>query len=891
MAVTFLSRPKWLYTIGGIVVFVGIGLLGTSIYVKSVLLPSVKGGIDKMRFIDDLNEKDTCDVSVLGDLPCSDKRLKALTMLSKEKRDICMSSEAPESKAIASASRWCQEGDPGCIKPRVCEPGENMVFHFFSVKNPSEVLNGSTPELEEMEPIRITKTTDKVKVDTKTLESDGTISYREANRFTLTDPADFALLNQTVVIPNPAAWTVAHDREGGRASMDSGFYVIAAAVFYKVFEEKMAEMTAALPVRQWFTGRTGINLDTLVIDQFHSGSFSLALGELLASPACPLLVPLIAQGLQSTLPADVAIRMMCQEGFRNNIGFSVFSPLLKASKITLSPKDAPFFYEFEKGCADNSEKPSYVCRLDRMCPQAPGSVEHNACIKPTLDRAYVEELFNMFGVIRDSLKPGLRDTEKLTGGAKAINFLTSGCKVGNIVPPGPVCDLLKEQLLRIGRLAFTKNNPKWKAILAQNGWDTNEDFARKVYPYFIRAQIGTLMGFGMDKPIKDVNGYQLGLQMWVNSLKSDDSVTDFTDGPFTVAVSSKTGPVNRLVRTTVKGKALTQACTFDTGCLRKITLSSPEFCKDIPDVCKPEPLDGQMVGFIPPRKYGENEGLMDVQSLTDPDTLTKIEFTRSPEEKPWGQLKVHEWNMTNLNLALHNCDRDNKNLSRGIDCDSPKGTKNFGYHAAYRVYHPGIIYVPFYMSLPWFVNPAKNHMHAGAYDPMDRIKITKCKTCPEIRDFSSRLYTEPETGMHVFGSVKMQLNVRISNNMANLTKLGEPIPPMRSLKAAVPGEFDFLLPLFWVNKHNEAPAYQAVKLASLQSLGSTVNVMFGLMLSAGILLLAAGLCLIYRARVIQKKQQLLFGSRDSIKSIGETDRSTAALNSPENTPTPNQNLV
>ena len=887
MALTIFNKPKWLFAIGGFLTALGIGLFIASVVIKATLLPSVTRGIDRLRFIDDSVDDDQCEVALLGDLPCPSKRLKALAKSSAEKFETCMSDSQPESKALASVTRWCGRGDPGCDKPNVCKQGDKFVYHFFSVLNPLDVLEGRPAQLKEMEPIRITKLTDKVDMNISKIRSEGRLSFKEASMYTLTEPDDDVLLDQVITVPNPAMFSVTFDNGRNRASSESFHYIGAAAIFYSKFEATVRNMTSSIPAREWFDGSTAINLDTLIIDQFISGEFTLALGELLASPACPRLVPLLAKGLNATLPTDVAIAMMCHDGYRNNIGFSVFGPLLKASKISFTPKDAPFFYEFDKGCADASDRPANSCYLNRMCPQPVGSSEHAACIAPSLDRMYVESLFEDFRSWSNKLasKSGGSVGEALD---QIRSFLLGDCRTRRNLRPASsaICDKLIEQLQRLGRSALTTNNPKWKDVKKSAGWDLDNDSALKLYPYFFNGTIRDLMGFGFEKPRKDANGMQIGPQMWVSSLYENGTASAFTNGPYVIAVSSNSGDVNKYTEVSVNvGKdrpaVFTQSCAFDSGCMQSNLFESRGMCQATPGVCQPEAVGGQPVGFIPPRMFLKRE-VQRSHTIFDPDTFVKAEFSREATEHEWGPLKVHKWQLNSINFALHSCEATGHGVARGIDCDSPRGAKNIGYHLSYKIPHssPRDLFVPMYLSHPWFKGSS---LSAGTYDPMDKLKIIPCDSCPADRDWSSYLYTEPETGTHVLGTTKMQMNIRLSSNMAEKSRLhGTKGQNRRSLKTAVPGNFDLLIPLFWMDRYDHAPLYQAAKLAAIQSLPRTINVMFGAFLSAGLILTAIGGWIINKARKDRRRAKFLLESRESLKpqqSLGESDRGSTGVNS------------
>lgn len=868
------DNPKvWLYS-GAFAALVGLSMLVTSIVLKTSVLPAVQRSVWKMRHMDSVHDSGDCEAALVGDMACSGKRFEAWSMPSSKKYDACMAGDAPVSRALAAAIKWCEIGDAGCDKPRVCRQGENYVYHFFSVLNPLEVLSGLKPELQEMEPIRITKIVDKVNPSYS--EADGTVQWEEASRFVLTDPADDALLDQVIVSPNAAAMAVLSPLSGsGRVPADAVTYLVAAAMFYSTFEDVLSNMTQSVPFRSIFAGATAVNLDTIVKDQFRAGAFTLALGEILAAPGCPSLVPLLATALNSSIPVSVAVPMMCHSGYRNNIGFSMFSALLKNVKLAVVPSDAPFFYEFEKGCVDHSERPANACYLHKRCPFPAGSAEYSACVQPSLSVEYVDELFETFRAISQAM------TDQNSGGmmSMALSFLTGGCRTLNLNSlPDKLCNQLIEQLMRLGRSAGTTNNPKWRRFREELGWGANkldEDVAAKVYPYFLKGTVRHLMGFGYEKPVKSPAGGQLGPQLWVDSLSANGSTTKFTKGPFVQAMASRFGNQGLNYFTKIKvGSALaSESCAFDHGCFNQPAFAGST-CVAEPGVCEPDPVAGHGAGYMPPR-FWEPSNQPTETTVFAPDFFLKAHFRLAAADEQWTEnLRVNKYRMTGMNVARHNC--EGTTTSRGVDCDSPAGTKNIGYQLSYSapMGEPRTLFTSTYISAPHFANSTGEGQ--GIYNPGERVKITACKSCPEGRDFSSWLFSEPETGTHVHGSLKLQMNVRLATDAARLSRSNDPTnkKDLRRPAFVMPKDIDVLLPLFWVDKTDTALPFQAAKLASIQSLPKTFNTLFGVLLGLGIVIVACGGYLIHQGMKLKKAKSIIRRSSDSLKLDPLGDRAS-----------------
>ena len=793
-----------------------------------------------MRYIDNTHEVDGCNNIVLGDATCPGKRFEAWSAPSQKKFDTCMSDDAPSSKSLGAISKWCSSGDEGCNKPEICKPGQFIDYYFFSVRNPVEVLQGHPADLMEMEPVRIKKAMDRVEVDSSLLETEGTLSWREAYRFELADDSQAHLLDQEVVIPNPGMFATVLAKRGNRVAADAMTFFMGAAMFYTKFQEKITNMTSSLPTKM-FTGKTAIDFSSLVKDQYRKGSFTLALGEILASQACPLLIPILGAAMGSAMPHEVSVLTMCHSGFIGNIGMSAFSTLTRAVGLNLAPSDGAFFYEVEKGCMTKSEFPGNACYLKDVCPFPETSAEYAACVEPSLTEKDANDLFSFLASLNGS-------EESIMG---ALGFLTEDCYMGiGQLRPRAKCDSVRSQLLRLGKSAVIALNPEKKKILAAHGWmgsDLDEEMGRKVAPYFIKGTIRDLMGLGESKPRKDpLTKSPLGLNLWINSLRPDGTHSAFTFGPVTQRVSSKWGSLGMGTFTNVKGR--TSSCAFDYGCMAQDEFQMSGTCSIEAGKCEPSLVDGFDAGFVPGHIFGDADlgssefhGEGRSLKMFMPETFLAGNFVQTKSDAEWKNgLLVDEWSLAGIPaMEARNCGDLSKGASRALFCDSPRGTLNVGYQLAYDAHElgPRMLHLPLYASFPHFTNQVENTVHPGAFDPLEKLRIRPCASCPSERDFGTRLFTEPETGAHVLGSQKMQLNVRVSakSSLSSRTP-GTAGTDVHSAGIGLQENVDLLIPLFWFNRFDQAAPFQAEKLASLQSLPRTVNIIFGVCLAVAVIL-------------------------------------------------------
>jgi hypothetical protein len=238
-----------------------------------------------------------------------------------------------------------------------------------------------------------------------------------------------------------------------------------------------------------------------------------------------------------------------------------------------------------------------------------------------------------------------------------------------------------------------------------------------------------------------------------------------------------------------------------------------------------------------------------------PEFFIRGDLVQTESDVSWRSgLLVDKWRLTGMNIRTENC---TSTARRGMDCDSPRGTKNLGFQMAHETKSlgPKDLYVPIFASFPWFANVVEPQV-PGVYDPMSKLKIHKCKSCPEERNFGTELWTEPETGTQVMGSQKLQVNIRLASDIANLSSIpgltGGKI--VDTAKYTIGKDIDILIPTFWVERYDAATPYQAAKLAMLQTLPRTINIIFGVLLVLGVIFIAGSYLLVRRGLGLRQKQ-------------------------------------
>jgi len=751
-------------------------------------------------------------------------------------------------------------------------------------------MDGHKAEIKEMLPLTIIKSIDRVNINTDRLETDGTIEWQEAYGFDVIDDTT-PLLDQIITIPNPSMFTTIIASNGNRVSADAILYTLAAVKFYHTFQELINNRTSHLPFTDYFAGKTRISFPTLVRDQYRSGLFTRAVGEILASPACRILVPIVAEGIQSSIPAETAVPILCHDGYRDNIGISAFSVLLRPMGFKISPSDAPFFYEFEKGCKEHSKFPSQACYLKDVCND---EGDYDACIEPSLSELDAKNLFDFFHSVAEKLSIPARIDE---GKASVVEFLTNGCRLGGRgarIRSAQVCSKIHQQLMRVGRAAAIGMNPKRKDLLKAYGWGSNGldlEIGAKVVPYFIKGTIRDLMGFGISKPRKDpLTGTPLGLNKWINSILPNGGLSDFISQPIRQQFSSRFSRVpNKFI--SVGDRKF--SCAFDYGCMQQKTFisTSGKSCDPEPNACAPVFIEGTDVGYsgTSVNMFGMTQMIVPQTTEKKDDTLFMPEFflnAKFQEQEinvPVGDegLRVNKWKLTGLTNNRFNCHQSSHGSSRGIDCDSPIGSMNLGYHLTYEIKRasPLFMHLPLYASFPHFVNPDFLLPPASGdgvtYNPTEKISITECAGCRDTRAgkdewYQTELWTEPETGAHVFGSQKLQLNVRVMGNTSQMGRNSRRAPMSHDGDVDTGGivfgkNVDVLVPLFWANKFDEIAPFQATKLVALQGLPRKLNVMFAMLLLIAVVGIVAGGMSIYKALKLRK--QLAMKSSIMIRSI------------------------
>jgi hypothetical protein len=804
-----------------------------------------------------------------------------------------MNSEAPESQSISSASKWCDStSEAGCVKPITCKPGHKYAYYFFSVENPLEVMEGHQAEIKEMSPVTIIKSTDRVNINATSLEMDGTIQWQEAYTYDVIDGLESApLLDQIITIPNPSMFTTIITQDGTRISSDAILYTMAAAKFYTAFQEIINTKTNHLPTGTYFSGRTAINFPTLIQDQYRSGAFTRAVGEILASPACSILVRIVLSGISSPIPAETAVPILCHDGYKNNIGMSVFGVLLGQMGLRISPSDSPFFYEFEKNCKQHSRFPSHACYLSDVCPFDAESAEYSACIEPSLSESDTRNLFKFFAFVSKNVE---RDESKNA----VLDFLGKGCRLGSgkRLRNRGLCQQVQRQLLSVGRAATVGMNPKRKELLAAYGWGgsgLDMEIGSKVVPYFIKGTIRELMGLGVEKPRKDpLTGTPLGLNKWINSLRKDGSITEYISQPIRQVVSSRfTDVPNRFV--SVDGRNF--SCAFDYGCMSQSAFigSSGRTCKPVPGECNPVVINGTDIGYSnSANMFGSGTVVVGEKSfLFMPEFFLNAEFSLNELNVDMGDgLRVNKWTLTNVTNNRYSCEALPLGTSRGIDCDSPTGSMNIGYHMTYEIKRasPLFMHLPLYASFPHFRTPEGLLGMKTVYVPTDKILITECAGCRELRAddnwSATELWTEPETGAHIHGSQKLQLNVRFTGNTSRLSRgsggFGNPTNDVDAANVAISENVDLLIPIFWANKFDSIAPFQATKLVTLQGVPKKLNIIFAMLLLIAVVGIVAGTLSIVKGwKLIKMQQRSAFMQRSitgkGISTVGdETERAS-----------------
>ena len=808
---------------------------------KTVLYDMVIGGIYNARFIDNTYQTESCSTMFLGDITCPGMRFQGWSMSSKDKFETCMSGGAPSSKSLSGAAKWCEDGSRGCKKPGSCRPGSKHAFYMFSVLNADEVLQGYPAEVKEMEPISVLKRSDKFGIDKELWNSEGIAKWSENSTWELLDESQAPLLEQVIVVPNPVAFVSLPSSSG--MSSENVVYLAAAASFYAKLQEMIDTNVAAFAgiLPKLFGGSSAINVGTLVQDIYRDGSPLVKLGAVFANADnCRMLINLATTFLNLKGSAEFFVMMMCTDAYTDNVGLSAYAKVLELAKIRVTPEDGMFFYEYEKNCRELNEKPSYLCKKNVICPDP---ATRDACLAPSLSELDVTRLFSLFSKLYKDMTANVDEL---------VKFVES-CEIqGHVIQPISLCKMVIEQLQKAGHAAIFSANPQGDAVMAAYGW-TDRSVAAQMIPYFINGTVGQIMDFGSIQglPKDPITQQQLGIRGWSNKTEATFSRHQ---------VSSKFGYKGLNYYKSAMG--MDHSCAFSYRCMTQASfLLDGKTCVS-DDTCRPSSAEGYEVGTIPGYFFGDEKfgtrdfhGIGKSKTLFVSDLFVQANFTQVHTDLDWGNIRVDVWNVSGVGMRTENCDALDP-MDRGIDCASPAGTINIGYNAIYSTGStPNNKVLPLYSSYPHFqhVTPDNKRLEKVSYDPLTRLKIFACDSCPKQRDFATYLYTDPETGTHVKGSQKIQLNMRFSANPSSLTGFPNKVsPPAINGSPIIKANTDLVLPLYWIDKFDSAADYQKDQIAFVQSLPRTFNIVFWVALWVGILALALGGLLLWRGLVLRK---------------------------------------
>ena len=823
---------------------IGLVLLVVGILSKAVLYDKIVGGLYSARYIDNTVTTSSCSTLLLGDVTCAGNRFQGWKMTSADKYDTCLLSSAPASKSLASAAKWCEDGKAGCSKPASCKPGSKFQYYFFSVLNADEVLRGETAEVKEMEPIGVRKLVDRVLIDEPQWNADGVAQWSELSSFELIDESQSALLDQVVVMPNPAAFVAIPARAGASTRMTSEtlMYVGAAAKLYTKLQESITETmsTVGLLVDSIFSGPTAINWATLVKDAYRDGSPIVKLGAVFANNAnCRMLMSMLTMAEILRGNSDFYSMMMCTDAYVDNIALAGFSRVLEMGRIRIAPEDGVLFFEYEKNCRIHNEKPSQLCKPEMVCPDASTRA---ACMQPSLSQQDVDVLFNMFARASADFEAALPELAA---------FLDTCTIEGHLVSK---CDLVVEQLQKAGHAAFFSANPAGDDMAAAFGW-TDKAVAATMIPYFVNGTVGQLMGYnGVRLPPMPGSTKSMGLGQWAPVTMDTVKPALFTRQQ----VSSKYE--QRGLNYFKSAMGMDHSCAFSYRCMSQASFVADGKTCTVDESCVPNFASGYDVGMVPgtffgDAKYGTNDfhGVGKTKSLFVSDMYVQANFSQVETDAAWDQILVDKWNVSHVGMRTENCDAADP-MDRGIDCSSPGGTINIGYNAIYgESKTPNDAVLPLYSSFPHFVPVAPDTARVNTYDPLDKLIIHPCDSCPTDRDFMTFLWTDPQTGAHVRGSQKIQLNVRVSANPAAITQLPNNQDAVVSNGSTIvaPGT-DVMIPMYWIDKYDVAAEYQRNQVAFVQSVPSVFTTVFWVGLCVGLVLLGLAGFLLWRGLALRR---------------------------------------
>lgn len=852
MATSCARRPLWWLIGSGFLLVLGLFLVIVAALAKTALYDAIVGGLYSARYIDNTFTTNSCSTILLGDITCPGQRFKGWNMNSEDRYNTCMRGSAPDSKSLSSAAKWCENGKGGCNKPISCKPGSKYTYYFFNVLNADEVVRGLPAEVKEMEPVTMIKSANKFAVDKDQWNRDGVAQWSETSTWSLLDDSQRDLLDQVIVVPNPAAFVTLPAMTGTntRLTSENLMYMAGAAMLYKGIQDKVDKMVVpfAAALDNLFGGESAINYKTLVKDAYRDGSPILKLGNVFANHQnCQTLMSLVT--MTGALPgnADFFTMLMCTDAYKGNVAITAFSKVLEMAHIRVAPEDGILFYEYEKNCRVVNDKPSYVCRQEAICPDASTRA---SCLAPSLSTSDADKLFELFNNLAtdfETHKPSL------------IKFADS-CQLSNgyTLAPVTLCRQVITQLQKAGHAALYSANPDSAAIAAAYGW-TDKAVAATMIPYFFNGTIAQLMNYeNKGLPPNPSTGSSMGLRWWTNTAESDVKTSLFTRQQ----VSSRFGDKGLNYYKFANG--MEQSCAFDYRCMTQESFLADGKTCVANDLCRPNMAAGYDVGVIPGRFFGSKYGsaafrAADVRkTMFVSDMFIQANFTRSASDAQWHQIKVDKWDLEQVGIRTEDCTAADP-LDRGIDCIAPRGTINIGYNAIYAIGStPLTAVLPIYSSFPHFKELTPDVARVNTYDPLDKLIIHQCDSCASSeRDFKTHLWTDPETGVHVKGSLKIQLNVRVAASSASLSSLpGSQQTILTDGSVVLDQSTDVMIPVYWIDKFDSAEDYQRDTVAFIQSVPYYINVVFWVGLWVGLLFLAVGGFLLWKGLKIRKSANL-----------------------------------
>ena len=847
------KRPLWWFIASGVLLAIGLGLVIVAALSKTVMYDKVVGGLYRARYIDNTNQVDKCSTMLIGDVTCPGKRFQGWKMSSEEKFNTCMLSSAPSSKSLSGAAKWCEDGKLGCSKPSSCKPGAKYTFYFFSVMNPDEVLRGLPALVKEMEPIGMRKAIDKFGIDEAQWNAEGVAEWSEKATWELIDESQAHLLDQVIVIPNPATFSSVPASSGlsTRMSTENVLYLLAASKLYVEMQDQINKMMDAMGIimEDIFAGPSAINWRTLIKDAYRDASPIKKIGGVFANKEnCAQLMRLLTLGQVFSGSPEFFTMMMCTDAYSGNVGISAFSRIFALKKLSVSPESGLLFYEYEKNCRSVNEKPSYLCKPEMMCPDA---ATRDECLKPSLSQTDVDALFGMFERVARAPKDD-------NSGIQELMLFSDSCMIGeHQIQPRTVCTKVVEQLQKAGNAALYSVNTNSADSMAAFGW-TDRSMASALIPYFLNGTVAELMGFQGRTlaPIKE-DAKPMGLLQWLPQTEEQIGTSLFTRQQ----VSSKFGDQGLNYFKSAMG--MDHSCAFSYRCMDQDSFKADgRTCT--PDAqCVPNYAQGYDVGVIPGTFFGSKYGTTAFhtagaqKTLFVSDLFVQADFTQTETDAKWDNIRVDKWAVSKVGMRTENCDAADP-MDRGIDCTSPEGTIFVGYNSIYaQKMTPNQVVLPFYSSFPHFEQVAPDSPRRDTYKPLDKVEIRACDSCPKQRDFGTFLWNDPETGTDVRGSQKIQLNMRVAANPAGLTKLpNSPETVLLDGSAIIDANTDVMIPLYWIDKYDTAADYQKETVAFVQSVPRLVNIVFWVGLWVGILLLVIGGLLLWHGLRLRKASSI-----------------------------------